>query len=84
MPIAWARGGPEPEGAVDVHPGAALVGERDELGEWVEGAGVELSGLEDDDRRGVAIRVERLAQRVDAHAIGVVQRQRHEAVAADA
>ena len=43
--------GEEPERAVHVHPGAVLVGHVDRLGERVERAGVDVAGLQHDDRR---------------------------------
>ncbi len=40
------RGGPDPERAIDVDPGAALVGDRDQLLERIEGTGVHVARLE--------------------------------------
>ena len=60
------RGGrPQPERAVDVHPGAMLVGELDRVGHRVERAGVQVAGLQADDRRAVGTAVERVGQRVE-------------------
>ena len=59
MPVRGARPRPEPEGAVDVHPGASRVRKLAGLPERVEGAGVQLAGLEADQRRPVRLPVER-------------------------
>ena len=40
------HGRPQPEGAVHVHPGAVLVGDRDAVHERVEVAGVDVAGLQ--------------------------------------
>ena len=60
-------GGPEPERAVDVHPGVvarARVGDR--RLEVVERAGVDLAGLGADDRR-VAVAASASAEQLDPH-----------------
>ncbi len=46
------RGGgrPQPEGPVDMHPGTGVTGGPDRLTEGVEGAGMDVTGLEDHDR----------------------------------
>src|ERR1700729_2263974 len=49
MAEARACSDPEAEGSVDVNPGVVLFSERDEGREVVEGAEVEVAGLEDDD-----------------------------------
>ena len=49
MGMGGRGGGPEAEGAVDVQPGAALVGRRGDSGEGIEGAGVDVAGLGADD-----------------------------------
>ena len=66
-----ARSRPEPEGAVDVQPGAGGLGRVGDLAERVERSGVHLARLRADDRRAVVAR-ERLAERVRAHPALVV------------
>ena len=46
-----ARRGPQAERAVDVHPGAVVPGERDRRAQVVAGPGVDVAGLQADDRR---------------------------------
>ena len=70
---AWARRGPEAEGAVDVDPGAAVVRDGDRRLEVVEGARVDLAGLDADDRRGI-VRREDVAEQLDPHPALVVDR----------
>jgi hypothetical protein len=49
---AGGRGGrPQPERAVDMHPGAVLAAERDGRAQVVTGAGVDVAGLQAQDRR---------------------------------
>src|SRR5262249_43167448 len=50
MPILRACCRPQTEGAIDVHPGAMLARNRNELGKGIEGADVEVAGLQQDDR----------------------------------
>ena len=49
VPTGARRGREQAEGAVDVHPCVVLVGERDRLGEGVEGARVDVARLEHDE-----------------------------------
>ncbi len=72
MAEARACGCPEAEGSVDVNPGVALFCERDERGEVVEGAEVEVAGLEDDDGGGCGFGFEGLFERLFGEAaVGV-------------
>ena len=50
-----ARGGPQPEGTVDVHPRALRVRPVDQRAERVAGPAVDVAGLEAHDRRGVQV-----------------------------
>ena len=74
-----ARARPQPEGAVDVHPGPRPRARGDDRRGRVEGAGVDVAGLQADDRA----LVER-GQRVGAHAPLAVHRHPHDALAAEA
>ena len=53
---------PETEGAVDVHPGARGMGDRDQLREGIEGPNVEVARLEDDDGRHIRISAQGVVQ----------------------
>ena len=75
--------GPQAEGAVDVDPGAVLVGGVAHGVEGIERAAVDLSRLRADDRRAVA-GGERGAQRVGPHRALVVGLDAHDAVGAQA
>ena len=75
---AGRGGGPEPERAVDVEPGAVLAADGGDLRERVEGARVHVAGLGADDRGPVA---ERVAQRGGVHPALVVGRQADRRVA---
>ncbi len=63
---------PDPERPVDVDPRAALVGDRDQLVERVECAGVDVAGLGADDDRSID-RGERLAEGIRSHPALVVR-----------
>ncbi len=52
-PGVLRRGGPEPEGPVDVHPRALVVPPGDERFERITRAAVDVPRLQTDDRRGV-------------------------------
>ena len=52
--VARAGVGPQAEGAVDVHPGAMAVRQRDQCGEVVVGADVQVAGLQQHDGRRIA------------------------------
>ena len=81
---AGGRRGPEPEGAVHVHPGPGLLGERDGLREQVAGAGVHVAGLEADDRRPVRLLPEHLLQVGQVDRAVVVGQHRHQRRRAEA
>ena len=49
MAVVGGRGGEEAEGAIDVDPGAGFVGDFADFGGGVEGAGVDVAGLDADD-----------------------------------
>ena len=49
MAILGRHGGEEAEGAIDVDPGAGFVGGFADFGGWIEGAGVDVAGLDADD-----------------------------------
>src|SRR6266576_280309 len=82
--IAGTRRCPETKRAVDVHPRAALVRQRNEIAKSIEAAGVELSRLQDDDRWSTRLAVERRAQCIDVHALVLVEGQHLDAVTAHA
>ncbi len=64
--------GPDPERAVDVDPGAALVRDRDQPVERIEGPGIHVAGLAADDDRAIDRR-ERFAQRLGTHPALIVR-----------
>ena len=68
-----AGGGPEPKRPVDVAPGAVSPAELQNRIDRVEGAGVDLAGLDTDDRRAVVLSERRLELR-GQHAALVVGR----------
>src|SRR5579859_3512123 len=59
-----------------MRPGAGCVSERDQLGQWIERAGVDIAGLEADDGRPV-----KLWEGIGAHASLVIRRHAQHALA---
>ncbi len=70
------RGGPQPERAVDVEPGARRPRECRDLGHRIHGARVHLADLRADHRRAVTAGKRRL-HRIRAHSTLVIHRHRH-------
>jgi hypothetical protein len=55
MPMLRARGYPQAESAIDMHPGSVPMSEWDELAEEIEGADVKIAGLQQHDGGASAI-----------------------------
>jgi hypothetical protein len=49
MPVSRGRARPKPESTVHMHPCVMFARNRDDVVEWIERAGVDLSGLGDRD-----------------------------------
>ena len=77
------RAGPEAEGAIDMHPGIVRVADRDDLGERIEGAGIDLPGLRDHHLR-AAQRPDGRLERGGQHAALIVGVDADDPLAAEA
>ena len=49
MTMSRAGCSPKPEGSIHMDPSPGLMGERDDLREWIERTGVQITGLQQDD-----------------------------------
>jgi hypothetical protein len=71
LAVRRGRRGPQPEGAVHVHPCPVLRGRVADLGEWVARTRVDLAGLGADDRWALAVG-QGSAERFGQHAARVI------------
>ena len=76
VPVCGARGGPQPERAIDVHPSSVPFGDGDQRGEILVHAGVDVAGLEMHDRGRLRIVAQCALERLRREAALIVGRQR--------
>src|SRR3954471_16371862 len=82
MTMSRACRGPQTERTVDMNPGIATARDRDQFGEAIEGSDIEVAGVEHEDGRLFAVRLQGLRQRLGREpALCIAGQGRHGALA---